>query len=119
MNHSLPKVHQVSHGKINGASPSEDRFYTLIFYDISDAKKYRCLVKILKSYGTRVQKSVFEAQLKQSQIKELSTSIERLMLSKAYYNADDSVQIFRISGNCESTVYGFYNENILEDSLFF
>ena len=50
--------------------------------------------------------------LNNRKIKELSTSIERLMLSKAYYNADDSVQIFRISGNCESTVYGFYNENI-------
>ena len=39
MNNSLPKVYQVSHGKINVDSPSEDRFYTLIFYDISDAKK--------------------------------------------------------------------------------
>ena len=57
--------------------------------------------------------------LNNRKIKELSTSIERLMLSKADDNADDSVQIFRISGKCESTVYGFYNENILEDSLFF
>ena len=38
MNNSLPKVHRVSHGKMNGASPAEDRFYTLIFYDISDAR---------------------------------------------------------------------------------
>lgn len=118
MSGSSPQVQQVAHGKVRGTSPAEDRFYTLIFYDISDAKKYRCLVKILKSYATRVQKSVFEAQLKRSQIRELSLSIEKLMLAKTYYNPNDSVQIFRIAGNCEATVYGLYSEHVLEESIF-
>lgn len=112
-------IRQVSHGKIHGASPAEDRFYVLIFYDISNAKKYRCLVKILNSYGVRVQKSVFEAQLKREQIKDLSAEVGKLMADGRFYSAGDSIRIYKIAGNCEATIFGLYCDTSMEDNLFF
>lgn len=119
MSKGLPHVQRIAHGKTCGVSPAEDRFYVLVFYDISDAKKSRYLVKILKGYGTRVQKSVFEAQLRRAQIKELSSSIERLMTAEKYYNPTDMVQVLKISGGCEATVYGMHINQTSEDNLFF
>ncbi len=54
----------LSLGRIAGASPAENRYYVLVMFDIADPKKYRLLMRILKRYATRIQKSVFEAQLK-------------------------------------------------------
>lgn len=34
-----------------GASPAENRFYTLIMFDISGRKKYSLLTKLLKRYS--------------------------------------------------------------------
>jgi CRISPR-associated protein Cas2 len=108
----------VSLGKLSGPSPADDKFYVVVFFDISEAKKYRMLTKILKSYGTRIQKSVFEAQLKRSQIKELAVSIERLMSAEKHFNPVDNVRIYKISGNCDVTVFGTYEGTILEENIF-
>jgi CRISPR-associated protein Cas2 len=109
---------ELSLGKTSGASPAEDRFYVIVFFDISEAKKYRALTKILKSYGNRIQKSVFEAQLRRAQIKNLIAAIEKLMTSERYYCATDNVRIYKIAGNCEVTVFGVYESNILEENIF-
>lgn len=121
MSSDIPRAQRIVHGKTCGASPADDRFYVLVFYDISDAKKSRYLVRILKGYGTRVQKSVFEAQLRRVQIKELSSSIEKLMTAAKYYNPADTVQVLKISCGCEATVYGAgtHLHQVSEDDLFF
>lgn len=105
-------------GKLKGASPSEDRFYVTVLFDISETKKYRLLLKILKSYGTRVQKSVFEMQITRSQIKAMVSSIEKLMGSTRFYNPDDNVRIYEISGHCNLTVFGKFTDNLMEENVF-
>ncbi len=109
---------EFSPGKLSGASPAEDRFYVVVLFDISDQKKYRILIKILNEYCVRVQKSVFEGHLKMSQIRQLMSSIERLMSSERYFDADDNVRIYRISGNCTATVYGNCTSSIVEENIF-
>lgn len=106
-------------GKIKGASPSEDRYYVIVLFDISDAKKYRLLLKILLKYSSRVQKSVFEASLRNSQIKDMVGSIERLMASARYSNPQDKVRVYKIAGDCEMVVFGTCENANLSDDIFF
>ncbi|WP_314026258.1 CRISPR-associated endonuclease Cas2 [Olsenella uli] len=112
-------LRRVEHSKAHGASPSEDKYYVLVLYDISDSRRYRALVKLLKSYGTRIQKSVFEAHLTRRQLKELEWGIGKIIVLDKYHDEGDSVQIYRIASNCEATIFGAYNEQKLEDSIFF
>lgn len=102
---------EIAVGKTVGPSPAESRYYILILFDISDPKKYRNLLKVLKRYGSRVQKSVFEAQLKPSQIREVVESIERIMTLPRFYNPDDNIRIYKIASNCEITVFGRYESD--------
>ena len=74
---------------------------------------------MLKRYGTRIQKSVFEAQLKMSQIKALTASAERLMSSQRYYDPDDKMRIYKIAGNCDVTVFGACEKITVEQNVFF
>lgn len=109
---------EVAVGKISGSSPSESAYYVLILFDISDSKKYRILTRLLKRYGTRVQRSVFEAQLRQAQLKELISAIDSIMLSERFYNPDDNVRVYRIASNCEVTVFGRYESSLVEEDVF-
>jgi CRISPR-associated endonuclease Cas2 len=111
-------VTECSPGKIKGPSPAEDRYYVLVLFDISDQKKYRLLLKILKRYGARIQRSVFEAQLKSQQIRDLSVAIEKLMAAERYANPDDNVRIYKIASNCSVTVFGKYESNLPESDIF-
>lgn len=111
------KKHELTLGKLKGASPAEDRFYVTVLFDISDAKKYRRVIKVLKSYSSRIQYSIFEAYLKREQIKGLRTSLEQIMASESFFNPTDRIRIYQISGNCELTVLGEYLDNIPEQNV--
>lgn len=115
---SICKESHSSPGRQQGASPSTNKYYVLILFDISDPKKGRQLVKLLKGYGTRIQKSVFEAQITKSQVKDLITHIRNLMSSKNHFNPNDNVRIYEVAGHCNLTVFGDYNEWILEENIF-
>ena len=39
------------YGRKEGASPAENKFYTLIMFDISNRKKYSLITKLLKRYS--------------------------------------------------------------------
>ena len=112
-------VTELSPGKLIGASPSDHRYYTLVLFDISNPKKYRILVKLLKQYCVRIQKSVFEGQLKSGQIRELVYSINRLMATERYYDPNDNIRVYKIAGNCNLTVFGAYTSTIMEENIFF
>ncbi|OUO35070.1 CRISPR-associated endonuclease Cas2 [Olsenella sp. An290] len=105
-------------GAIGGASPAETRYYFIALFDISDKKKYRILLKLLKRYGTRIQKSVFEGRATNTQLRELNCEIARLMDSDRFFNPDDRIRLYRIAGNCSVTVYGDYNGELLEENVF-
>lgn len=94
------------YGRKEGVSPAENKFYTLIMFDISNRKKYSLLTKLLKRYSRRIQNSVYEAYLKPADIKELTESVEKLMGSQQYYDSADRVRIYKVSGPCGAVLYG-------------
>lgn len=51
----------------------------IIFYDISENKKRRELVKYLEKIGVRIQYSVFMADLKETDIKKLNAFADGLL----------------------------------------
>lgn len=117
--HNLKKT-DLSLGRIAGPSPSENKYYVLVMFDISETKKYTLLTKLLKSYCFHIQNSVYEAYLKPQDLKELVASIEKLMLSGRYFNPDDRVRVYRMSGGCSAVVYGPCSDDmaLLEENLF-
>lgn len=104
--------------RVEAASPSEHRYYVLVLFDIADSKKYSRLIKVIKRYCTRIQKSVFEAYLRQSQIAELENAIKRIMCSMRYYSSSDRVRIYKLSGKPCVTIFGEYDPIGIEDNIF-
>lgn len=107
-----------SPGRINGAAPSENTYYVLVLFDISNQKKYRLLLKTIKQYGIRAQKSVFEGQLTLSQYKALVHAIDALMAAPSFFDGNDVVRIYKIAGSCEVTAFGRFDSYILERNIF-
>lgn len=112
------QVTNLTVGRTAGSSPAETKYYVLVFFDITNSKKYRLLMRILKRYATRIQKSVFEAHLKPRQIKEMTDAIQRLMSSERYFDPDDNIRIYRISARCDVTVFGACGAGEAEDDIF-
>lgn len=64
-----------------------------VAYDLSDNRERYRVDKILKGWGFRVQKSVFECRLKRHHRTRLAASLEALRLKTG------SVRIYRVVGN--------------------
>lgn len=62
----------------------------LVIYDISNDKNRRKIVKLLETYGCRVQYSAFECILNLRTKKLLITELEKIMLK------GDSVRIYKL-----------------------
>lgn len=78
----------------------------IIVYDISDDKRrYKCM-KLLNSFGYRVQYSVYETNLSSKKFKSLQESIKKIE------HKDDSIIIYRISSVCNKIVFGQDNMDI-------
>ena len=69
-------------------------FY-LISYDIPDDRRRNQLAKALKGFGTRVQYSVFEAQLNRKQYEELKQNVADIIDS-----SEDSVRYYPLCNAC-------------------
>jgi len=78
----------------------EIKYIVLIIYDITDDKHRRNLVKILSSFGLRVQKSAFEALLNKRQYNKLLSKIEK------FYRDGDNIRIYKLQEYEEVRVYG-------------
>ena len=100
-----------------GSSPSENKYYVLIMFDISDRKKYFLLTKTLKRYANRIQNSVYEAYLKSAHIKGLIRDVENLMKSEKYFNSADKVRIYKLTGTCSSVIFGEFIEERTDRSV--
>ena len=62
--------------------------------------------------------SVFEAQPKPKQIKEMTSSIKKMMSSEAFFETGDNARVYRISGNCDVTVFGSCVSSEFEHDIF-
>lgn len=77
--------------------------FVLITFDIAEKpdesamnKRIRELTKVLKGFGSRVQKSVFEAILENSQIEILSKKILKVIRT----DLGDSVRMYKLCNGC-------------------
>lgn len=79
------------------------RLRYVVTYDIVDDKKRNKVANILKDYGIRVQKSVFECRVRPESLKEMRAKVVDIIDKK-----QDSVLIYPLCAACASrkTVLG-------------
>ena len=73
-------------------------FY-LVSYDIPDTPRRTKIAKILDDFGDRVQYSVFECLIDKELLDKML-----LRLQKVTKEAEDSVRIYALCGNCEKLI---------------
>jgi len=78
----------------------DKKYFVLIIYDISENKRRNKMVKVLNSYGFRVQKSAFEALIRPNKYKKLLSDIERIP------DTCDSVRVYKIQGKGTVEIFG-------------
>ena len=90
---------------------AERKYVVLIIYDISSNKHRVKMAKLLAGYGTRVQKSAFEARLNKNQYARLLRDI------KAVLKADDNVRIYKLHSYEEIKTFGSKKYDTMEDVI--
>ena len=90
------------------ASDGSAIFTVLIIYDITDNKHRLKISKLLDSYGTRVQKSCYEAKLTSVQYQKLLRDIKKNLME------EDNIRIYKING-CDEIV-SFGKKDYTEDT---
>ena len=88
-----------------------DRLFVLVIYDIVDNKKRVKFAKYLQGYGTRVQKSAFEAHLTRKVYEKLLNGISE------YCEREDSVRIYRMIGQGMVSAWGYQTVPDEEDLI--
>jgi CRISPR-associated protein Cas2 len=71
----------------------------MISYDVVDDKKRLRLMKFLKDYGERVQKSVFECNLDLKTYEQVKAGAEKIINKRK-----DRVRYYRMCGNCQDKI---------------
>ena len=92
----------------------DDMVNAVVMYDISDNKRRNKCVKLLNSYGTRVQYSVFEVFLP-------PTKYEKLKKSLSVFSLDnESIIIYRLNSLCDKISYGkeYDMEKFVQSAIF-
>ncbi|MEW6097555.1 MAG: CRISPR-associated endonuclease Cas2 [bacterium] len=88
--------------------------FIVISYDVLDDKRWLKISKILESYGKRVQFSVFECNLTQSQLIKLQERIKKVVVTK-----EDSVRFYELCEKCLTRVATIGNIPITTDPEYF
>jgi len=88
--------------------------FFMISYDIVDDTRRRIIQKILEGYGERVQYSVFECDLTESQYRRLRGEISRHIDEE-----EDSVRFYPLCRECVKVIEWLGNVCIKEDEHFF
>lgn len=73
--------------------------FVMVSYDIVEDKKRLKLMKFLKDYGDRVQKSVFECNLSPETYEEVKSGVEKIINKRK-----DRVRYYRICKGCVDKV---------------
>jgi CRISPR-associated protein Cas2 len=71
----------------------------IVAYDIADPKRLNRVAKIIKDYGLRVQKSIFEVDVGKSSFSEMKARIENVIEPDL-----DGVKYFPLCEKCAGTV---------------
>ena len=86
----------------------------LISYDISDDKKRTRLAKRLKDFGPRVQKSVFEADVKKDELIKLKKILTKTKLEKG-----DSIRLYKLCAECRKNIIIWGEGEVTGDKDFY
>jgi CRISPR-associated protein Cas2 len=89
---------------------TKQKQYVVVIYDISDTKRRNKLVKVMKSYGGRVQLSAFEFLLKP---RDYQTMLAKL---DAFYEKEenDQIRVYKFRGETDVVIYG--DEELAQDN---
>ncbi len=70
----------------------------IIAYDITRERRRRRVAHLLKNYGVRIQKSIFECRLGKNSLKELVKRLDELMDRQ-----EDSIIVFPLCRTCSES----------------
>ena len=71
----------------------------IVAYDIADPRRLNKVAKIIKDYGVRVQKSIFEVDVIGRRFHEMKARVEDLIKA-----SEDGVKYFPLCEKCAGTV---------------
>ena len=71
----------------------------IVAYDIANPKRLARVAKIVKDYGHRVQKSIFEVKITKAKLKQLKSRIEREIVPE-----EDGVKYIFLCEKCFCTL---------------
>jgi CRISPR-associated protein Cas2 len=71
----------------------------IVAYDIADPRRLAKIAKIMKDYGNRVQKSIFEVSARGGIFNELRRRVEGIIVPE-----EDGVKYFPVCEKCSGTV---------------
>ena len=90
----------------------EDTFTVVVIYDIIDNQRREFLIKLLNSFGNRIQRSAFECLLTREKCEILLKKIEK------FAEEGDLIRIYRLNQNVKKVIYGELTEIENEDYYF-
>jgi len=85
-----------------------------ISYDLENDRNRTKLASMLKDFGVRVQKSVFEADLDDAELAELRKKLSAVKLDKS-----DSIRLYKICGECAKKIKIFGKGKVTKDKDFY
>ncbi len=93
----------------------KEKIKVLVIYDISDDRRRRKYMKLLNSFGYRVQESAYEAVLSHDKYEKLRVTLKKME------NKEDSVVLYRLNSLCDVISYGddSYKNNAIYVENFF
>jgi|YNPNPStandDraft_1061719.scaffolds.fasta_scaffold93088_1 CRISPR-associated protein Cas2 len=86
----------------------------IISYDIEDDKTRTRLAHQLKDFGPRVQFSVFEADISESELRNLNKMLGAVALAK-----DDSIRLYRICESCAAKIKIWGSGKVTQDQEYY
>lgn len=85
----------------------------VVAYDISDDRERAKVEKILKNYGFRIQKSVFECKLNESLKRKMISELKLLDIKTGF------VKIYELTDIIEAETIGTSKQNIDNEEAYF
>lgn len=92
-------------------NPLKRKYTILIIYDITNNKRRYRMVKLLKGYGIRVQRSAFECILTTKKYEKLIKEIEKL------FNEEDLIRTYKLDSTIEIRSWGDIGKMEEEDVI--
>jgi CRISPR-associated protein Cas2 len=71
----------------------------IVAYDIANPKRLAKIAKIMKDYGSRVQKSIFEVSARGGVFNEIRRRVEEVIIPE-----EDGVKFYPVCEKCAGTV---------------